>query len=92
MPDILTKFRSASAPSWGRQPAVWRDRNGALHRAVGADVHDGIRLLWTACGRMDIPANAAWLQRDEDEITCAECRHEECDEHGSRAVKGGDGE
>lgn len=54
-------------------PAVWQDKAGVVHRAVGAEVHRGIRLMWTACEKMDIPANAAWLQRPQDVVTCGAC-------------------
>lgn len=56
-----------------RHVAVWRDKSGTLHRAVGNEVHRGIRLLWTACGKRDVPANAAWLRTSEDEINCPDC-------------------
>lgn len=38
----------------------WSDKRGLVHVAVGADVHPGVRLLWTLCDR-DVPANTAWL-------------------------------
>lgn len=53
--------------------AVWRDDLGIMHLADGADVHPGVRLLWTACGGCDIPANAAWIKRGEDVVSCQEC-------------------
>ena len=59
-------------------PAVWRDKAGVLHRAVGAWMHCEIRLMWTACGKKDIPANRAWLQTAGDEVTCAACIDEVC--------------
>ncbi len=74
--SIETKF---SHPKTGRydfgmHPAVWCDKAGVLHRAVGAEIHRDIpRLLWTACGKKDVPANAAWLQRAEDNIDCPDC-------------------
>ncbi len=55
--------------------AVWRDKGGILHRAIGAEVHPGTRLMWTACGKYDIPANQAWLAVWGDKgPTCAECK------------------
>ena len=42
------------------------------HRCVGADVHPGIRLLWTRCGK-DVPANGAHLSEREDELSCMDC-------------------
>lgn len=52
---------------------VWRDKAGVLHAGEGADVHPGVRLLWTQCGKHDIPANSAWLQRPKDNVTCPDC-------------------
>ena len=42
------------------------------HRCVGADVHRGIRLLWTCCGK-DVPADAGYLSEREDELSCMDC-------------------
>ena len=64
----------ADPTTGAQQPAVWRDKLLVVHRVVGADVQDGIRLLWTACEKKDVPANAAWLQRVGDYVTCAGCR------------------
>ena len=62
-------------PKTGRdRPAVWRDKNDTMHRAVGSEVHRGIRLMWTACQKKDIPANKAWLQNQGDAVTCEECK------------------
>lgn len=64
-----------SDPKTGhKRPAVWRDRMGVMHRAVGSYVHSDVpRLLWTICGKKDVPANAAWLQNSEDRVTCQGC-------------------
>ena len=53
--------------------AVWTDRAGVMHLVEGDWIHPGIRLLWTLCGKKDIPANAAWQQRREDVVTCPDC-------------------
>lgn len=52
---------------------VWSFRDGDLHLCEGATIHPGITLFWTRCGKHDIPAGAAWLQRREDVLTCAAC-------------------
>ncbi len=71
MTDVETRF---SDPKTGdRRLAVWRDKAGVMHRAVGAYVHRDIRLLWTACEKKDIPANGAWLQNPGDNVTCLKC-------------------
>jgi hypothetical protein len=57
--------------------AVWRDDDNVVHRAIGAEVHRGVRLLWTACERKDIPANEAWLMREGDVINCEKCLEKE---------------
>jgi hypothetical protein len=46
------------------------------HLCEGARMVDrdpGTFLLWTRCGKHDVPANAAWEKRAEDKIECAEC-------------------
>jgi hypothetical protein len=43
------------------------------HLCEGADVHRGIFLLWTRCGKHDVPAGKAWERRPEDIVTCAAC-------------------
>lgn len=50
----------------------WKDKQGFVHNCEGADVHAGIRLLWTLCGR-DVPANAAFHPKTDDIVTCATC-------------------
>lgn len=52
---------------------VWQSPNGRMHFCEGDDIHPGIRLFWTLCGKHDIPADAAWLHRPEDVVDCAEC-------------------
>lgn len=62
------------------RPIFWRDKQGTVHACEGADVHPGIRLIWTLCQR-DVPANAAYvcvntdkLAPRSDEVTCAACK------------------
>lgn len=53
---------------------VWeKSGTGILHACEGAYVLSGVRLLWTRCQLHDVPANGAWLQRDEDLVTCPAC-------------------
>lgn len=54
----------------GRQ-IHWAGR-GSVHACEGADVHPGIRLLWTLC-EIDVPANTAYLPATGDEVTCERC-------------------
>lgn len=42
------------------RPIRWADQSGVVHACEGADVHPGVRLLWTLCNR-DVPANKAFL-------------------------------
>jgi hypothetical protein len=50
----------------------WRDKKGVVHRCEGADVHRGVRLLWTLCKR-DVPANAAYTTDGPEFVTCQAC-------------------
>lgn len=54
------------------RPIFWTDKAGVIHRCEGADVHPGIRLIWTKCER-DVPANRAFNPGDGDAVTCPEC-------------------
>lgn len=56
------------------KPVVWRDQDGVMHACEGAWLHRGIRLMWTRCGKRDVPAMAAWHPQAGDEVTCPECR------------------
>ena len=56
------------------------DLIGTQHLCEGADIHrptlgggNGVRLFWPRCGFGDVPANAAWLERPEDTVTCPWC-------------------
>ena len=73
------EFTGEGAPDSRKVPAVWDNpADSIVHRAVGATIHPGIRLMWTACGQLDIPAGAAYLDRDpESHVTCPECRKQE---------------
>jgi hypothetical protein len=85
MTDIETRF--ADPKTHDLRPAVWRDKAGIMHQAVGAYVQRGIRLMWTACEKKDIPANSAWLQNPGDIVTCPKCvgtsKCERCDGTGA---------
>lgn len=78
-----------------KRPAVWRDRAGVLHRAIGAQMiprnHDTF-IMWTACQKKDVPAGQAWLQNVGDHVTCEGCRQAEAvfeeDERGARVANG----
>lgn len=50
---------------------LWSNNSG-VHQCEGADIHPGVRLLWTLC-EIDVPANAAWLPRPEDSVSCSRC-------------------
>lgn len=69
MNDVETTFERRP---FVKEPAIWTDKNGLIHRAVGSEVRKGIRLLWAACGTMDIPANKA-VFGCESEVTCSAC-------------------
>lgn len=74
MTDVQTKFPH---PKHGMPcQVVYVDKRGVTHFAVGSRVNlarDDFLLLWTACGRMDVPANGAWLKRPEDHVECLDC-------------------
>lgn len=55
------------------RPILWTDKSGTTHICEGADVHPGVRLLWTDCQR-DVPANAAHLGGEQD-ATCLKCKN-----------------
>lgn len=78
MSDCQTVFPH---PKTGdKLPAVWRDKNDVLHRAVGDQMiptDRGTFIMWTACGWHDVPANGAWLQTSEDIVSCDGCKHAE---------------
>ena len=56
--------------------AVWRDKKGVLHYAVGAQMisaNPDTFIMWAACKGKDVPANQAWLQMTSDVVTCEGC-------------------
>jgi hypothetical protein len=54
------------------KPIYWRDGRGVVHACEGADIHPGVRVLWTLCGK-DVPADTAY-QAEGEVITCPICR------------------
>lgn len=54
------------------RPIHWTDAKGIVHVCEGADVHRGVRLIWTLCNK-DVPANGARLAGDKGIPTCDVC-------------------
>ena len=55
-------------------PIFYRTSDGTVHRCEGADVHPGVRLIWTLC-KIDVPAGAAWIAPGGDpHVSCFRCR------------------
>lgn len=57
------------------RPIVWEHR-GVLHLCEGSRLvpHDRETfVLWTRCGRHDVPANAASEKLPNERVTCAAC-------------------
>lgn len=55
------------------KPIRWTDKTGLVHACEGADVHPGVRLLWTLCER-DVPAGKAWHPKRGDHYEmCMTC-------------------
>ena len=63
---------SATIREINNRPMFWTDKTGVTHKCEGADVHKGIRLLWTLC-EIDVPANSAFLPAGDDRVTCKVC-------------------
>ena len=78
-PTCEKEFTGKGSPYFHKLPAAWDNPSDSIvHRAVGDTIHPGIRLMWTACGQLDIPAGEAYLDRDpEGHVTCPECRKQE---------------
>lgn len=53
------------------RPIMWTGR-GFTHAVEGADMHPGVRLLWTVC-EIDVPAGRAFLPGDNDKVDCPAC-------------------
>lgn len=53
-------------------PFFWKDKEHFVHACEGANVHPGIRLIWTLCDR-DVPENSAFIPESGDMVTCATC-------------------
>jgi hypothetical protein len=51
---------------------IWTDDAGVSHKCEGSYIHEGVRLLWTLCGR-DVPENAAYLRQEGETVSCVEC-------------------
>lgn len=51
---------------------IWTGKNGITHACQGADLHPGVRLLWTFC-ESDVSANGAMLARDASKVDCPLC-------------------
>ena len=53
--------------------AAYTDKNEVIHWAVGDYVVPDNRLMWTACGTLDIPDNGAYYVPEDYLITCDKC-------------------
>jgi len=61
------------------RPVYWKSTK-YVHICDGSEVHRGVKLLWTLCGK-DVPANKAHTLRhdyrkehDLDHATCEKCK------------------
>lgn len=54
------------------RPIFWAS-HGVIHQCEGAEVHRGIRLLWTLC-EIDVPADTAFHPDGTDSVTCVKCQ------------------
>lgn len=55
-------------------PLRWGSPDGVVHAVEGGQIHSDnpdTRLLWTVCGKHDVPANAE--VRSRLAITCSDC-------------------
>ena len=54
---------------------LWFDDAGLLHACESAEIHTGIRLVWTLCGKA-VPSGYAFAKRrgETEPLTCLICR------------------
>jgi hypothetical protein len=52
-------------------PLLWAEAGGLVHLCEMAEIHPGIRVVWTLCGR-DAPAGQAYT-REGEVPTCPAC-------------------
>jgi hypothetical protein len=64
----------------------WSDQRGLTHVVVGADIHQGVRVLWTLCDR-DVPGGKAWLLEPGDaHELCMTCMRRMNDHKAAKAA------
>lgn len=52
---------------------IYYDDGAVIHSCEAAEVHPGIRLVWTHCER-DVPANQGFTVKGEQPaVTCQKC-------------------
>lgn len=74
MSDLETMFPDPKTGA--KRAAIWRDKAGLTHRAVGAQQIASNRntfIMWTACGKKDVPGGKSWLQNVGDDVNCDAC-------------------
>lgn len=49
---------------------LYHSNDGKIHHCCSSEVHPGIKLVWTDCGK-DVPANISF--RSWEAVTCMEC-------------------
>jgi hypothetical protein len=55
-------------------PLRWQDKTGVMHAAEGAELAPPDHrtfVLWTACGKHDVPAGKGFASYER--VTCAQC-------------------
>ena len=58
----------------GIRPIYWTDKNGVTHACEGDYIHrEPLPLIWTKCGKHDVPANCGYLADMNDKVTCEDC-------------------
>lgn len=60
---------------WYNKEIIYESKDGIIHIADGSELVRRTFVLWTLCGKMDIPANKGFIGQHIS-VTCPECLQE----------------
>jgi len=71
-PAELEDLEGRGTRSFASQPLRWQSREGEVHACEAAEILPNVLLVWTVCGKHDVPEGANYGSKLP--VTCQRCR------------------
>jgi len=71
-PAELEDLEGRGTRTFAGQPLRWQSREGGVHACEAAEILPNVLLVWTVCGKHDVPEGANYGSKLP--VTCQRCR------------------